>query len=1224
MRKISTYFSVALLLSACGGPPAPEAVAESELAIPIPQLDPCLLGGCEQPLPELPVVTRLFPQKARADRHIGRHVPGAPVIDYNFETCSAVEGAELTRAQRVYFDDLGTAANHYVAHRDGRSRLAPCPSGDCYLRVVLAHANEQITLDQTGVLSCESPYSGRLGSCNYLYKWAVWSRTDKTYLERERMRGFVVVADSITLRGRIDIGSRALVLIAKDRIDFDGAVIDGRWKKYDLASRQMRLWRGATDRSGDATSWNDVEFGDGDDVTYEPSVVTMIAERITGFGTLDLSGANGGAGANATRVCVDTFGRSRGTWNDCPNAPRIEIDRGHGGDGGDGGPGGRAWLIADSISGRVTGVSRGGRGGAAGRGTYGGRSGTAGRAGRSGSVIKWVNSDRRILTHAFAGQLASANLTNARHFLRYTSAQTEEGRENKRRAEALLDDTIALFCDKDANDRLGNIVTPAHRDAHEATCEEARALRSRSVAGLDWLGLRAQSYSYVAPENLRQLREEMVDELDEVAAFPRGQFWSTVREMADDNLSSAQRRADTNLALASQQLSTEEKGLALGLAVERMFRAGQSMARTGREIITNADEMARLNASIPWTYEVIRSNLRHENPDSGFFDAIGDAVGLVGGLVSGDYAGAVDSLFTIIGNIGDDSYDTSYLAAHAADVQAMSAPARALLGSDDADLEDLGAIAERVAGANDGTIAGTNRRREGDEMYELLQMAAAQRRINSSVRSALVDVYEDLDRAERANNVHDRARAVAHLHGLIELLHRIQSLADRNLELIREYVVAAGDLLVFGLEVDLAVVERDNASRREDHLRCRLGSGNSCGNVTPILRSDIRRHRIALLDASCQKARALNDNVLLLDALYYKSRDFLDLRGPNDPRTERRAAAEDYRRFLLIREDHDAFDDGGRAGLEALVDQLDRRFGREDSQINGTLCRNDAESLGMQDEDVGLCAANPASPGEAAYASATVENLLRDGHAELELSPLCGADVPEDALFCHPEVESGHRRRRVAAFDLRFVMNEGYRLPRNITWRAALRHGERHTYDFGAEDQRSFYFDPHQPAQTCNAVAELLGDEDLVCEGLDAFHDEVTYANADASRQTMPAAPRQFRAAMDSPLFGASVRGKWQLDIRPMLRAMNNANACYRRSGQGVRTSCLPALCTDADLSDDSRPGCQRLHDCADSFLGNGTLSEDAPSYCDEICGPSCQTFKAQLRAINYRVSYWH
>ena len=716
----------------------------------------------------------------------------------------------------------------------------------------------------------------------------------------------------------------------------------------------------------------------------------------------------------------------------------------------------------------------------------------------------------------------------------------------------------------------------------------------------------------------------MLEELDDVAAHPNGHFWSTVRAMGQANLTAAQRTAETTVALQSQQLASEEKELAVGVAVERMLRAGQRMHSAGQEIIDNHEEMDRLNRSIPWTYEVIRSQLRHENGSGAFFDTISSAIGLVGGLVSGDYGGAVESLFEIIGAIGDDSYDTSYLAGQAGQVSGLAGPARDLLGDDDDDLAEIASLAERVAGASDDTVARTNRHREGDAMYGLLQLTAAQRRISSRVRSALVNVYEDRDRAERANDVHDRARAVAHINGLIELLHRIQSLSDRNMELAREYVTAAGEVLVSEMEVNLAAVELQNAGKRAHLLACRLGRGSGCSGITPIQRSDVRNHRIAFLNASCQKARALNDNVLLLDALYYKSRDFLDLRTANDDRTARRAAAEDYRRFLVVPETRDAFSDGGRANLENLIDQLDRRFGRQDSEINGTVCRKDAEALGMQNEDEGLCAPNLQSPGEDAYSASVIEALVRDGYAELELSPLCDADIDEDERFCQPGVENGDERRRVAAFDLRFIMSERYRLPRNVGWEAIVRHGDRHTFDVSQQEQRSFYFDAHQPQRTCQAVADLLDDDNLDCESLDAFVDRVEYNDVNAGRHVMRAAPARFSDAMHSPMFGASVRGKWSIDIRPMLQDLNERDMCYWRSGSGVRTSCLPAICTDDELSDESRPMCDRLDDCADHFLRNGTLADDAPSHCAEICGPSCKAFKDELRAVDYRVSYWH
>lgn len=1224
---------VLTLLAACGGQLGDPEAERS---------DPFVSGSVIPPPPvrqyQPPDFTsrdRFFPELERASSSIHEHVEGAAPTAYSFETCQEVDFDFKVDAKRVYLKDLGRLGS-MLTQSDRRYQGAPCPGDDCYLELIGANIGESITIDEDGIVSCETwARSDGFSRCKVTARWRGLRVRDADHLPATKRRGFIVVADDITFSGDIALGGQVLVVIARDEVRFDEAHIDGRWLTAGYQPWELDKpapFANVTLETGPGLQWLHGRGG-----TYEPANVMIVAERVTGRGTVDLRGVDGTDGVDAiVSGCVLT----PGTWGGCHGRPRP--DPGHGGNGADGSPGGRIRFYAGSVSDDIDFLRTAASGGRGGRGRDGGRNGTDGRNGRRGRVVKNNKVNRAQLTFGLAERLAKTTMINARHYFRGG---------DEPRADYLLGQMIRYFCTHDDAARRAWDVQWETRRRWQIACDEARKLRARLTAGNDWFGLAQGDYLYVDPRGVKTIRDAVHGELDEIADpdDASSRFWSLIIRASERNLTNEERREETQLALAGQETVTEQAKLAKAVAAEKVVQAGKKMKRVQQAIQENHASIAGLNDLVP---HYSRDLDRYLEAAPCLLDCVVTwvvrgiqlAQVFAGNLSSVDYGALVE---LSDGDLRDELEDGNNISTEEAQLRGLIELGEDIWSkgrictaheemqgacNEGTGFEDIFDAARAVADLSPSEFDRIDPKEVGDRRYDLLGIAAKNRQIAEDARRALGDLHSAIHRVESADpdDIRNKSEALATLDRIADVYQRIQVLADETRNLAREFADASADVLVAGMEYDLASARHEGAKRREDYFRCRMGErtrhGTSCNGIGEIGDAEAEAHARSLIDATCRQAMALNERVLLMDALYYRARNYMSLWQPGDAQTPRHAGSSDYSRVLFTPEGNDEYRADANEDLDTFLEDLQRRHGLRSTALVSTMCRADALELGVQVDDRDACEPDLQAPVRNAYSDRLLRSLLRDGRATLEISPQCSAEIPPEEQACHTDFEQrAEALQRVGKIDARFIMDGTYRLPRNLTWRADVSHGIDNAYDFADGSRRTYRFDPRAPERVCSAVIALTGADPAICSSLVAFSGTIARNERDPqSHELASTLDRDFVQELDtSPFFGASVRGEWTIDIRPMLRSMNATDRCYELDSGEVRESCLPDICAQ-----DHAPGfCFDLTQiCAPHFSGVGTLSKDSevPTACEQICGPKCRDFKSKLRGLHFQVQYWH
>ena len=1130
---------------------------------------------------------KLFGERLRSV-NLGSTVSGSDVR-YDFESCSEVDDDKLNDLNRVYFDQLGSLAS-YVTHHTTDGEVECDADEPCYLHVTTAHRGRSLTLSSDGIYECDSHYNqDGTEACRLLSAGPstvnqafVGSPTNLDGRFRAR-RGFVLIADEIRIQGRVRVGHSALVLIARDRIEMvDNAVLSSRWLNRGGPS----YWAAATGPEGREPSKRPYGVngylegyiqtgapghgGVGETPIYGPGPMVLITPRLDGRGLITAEGINGGKGG---------AGWTEGWPLDNPYGhSRVS----NGGAGGAGGPGGAITVFTGYWNRRSVRVTvRGGSGGAGGVGAGGGADGARGARGPSGRSRRYRNFSFADMAFRFAGRGAVAAMRNARHHAKKVHLPGLDGPRHNAIASKLIRDLQRDYCD------AGSIA----EGAHAALCTEAEFRLARLLRDDNDLGLPKDFYMYVRPDIVSEMRAKVLETFDGLGSpvEPQGRFWrletALVGDLADLEREIRGLEQDGDVA----QREVGQRALATGIAFERAQNAAARLGHTMAQIERNAEEIVSLETQASQAVGRIEAALQPPSCDGvcwfgriiDFASEVGSAIGAIARL---DTATLWDGTKSLAGHLqAIESFD---------DLKSYFEYAKRVV--DDSHLKDaVGGAKQLAAGVS---ALGASPEGVSANLAEIarLSMLSAE-----EIQSQLTDIYTVIASVPGNSDVTDAAAALGNLQTLVDLLQRMQALNRATPSLIEAHALAAAELRVAEAEVELARLQESDAEARAHFYGCTLGTTTSgCGGIEPVRTDAVVARASAMRNQACESARALGEQVVMMDYLLHRSLDFKYLDRTPDP------FSHDLARNPMLLGTYEALQSVAPVVTDALFSEL---HGNGVAAISESVCAAGADDC------------RPRTP-RSQYELNRIDyhdRVVRDlagGRATFELSPNCEADVADP--ICHPALQApGESRRRVIHFDVALSLDPAYEHPDGVPLVVDYAHGERATFDVGEDALADYHFAAGYARQTCEVVQAALGAEplDVDCARLGHFDGVVSTPTADVGRRALIDANQlQISQYESSRLFGTSPRGRWTLDLRRTLRTLNAGDGCYLRRG-GVDVACLPSVCDDPEI--DAPAMCEVIEDDCDG-------DDLEVSACDAVCGPSCQALRGAIRGFEYRI-YW-
>lgn len=1187
----------------------------------------CTTGCSVIPLPTLVVppapvpgdqsAEGLFPEDARAVplSSLPIDAPDWPAdARYNFERCETVARAVTPDVVRIHGRDVD-------AFRDllfPDSSLS-CMPDQCFVRLNTAHVGRTVTITESGI-ACDDPELPGLGQCDI----GIHSPTPRGVNAQFGYRGNVIVADRIRISGSIRLGYLALVLVAREEIEFlAGSEILGAQMlvppQQTFGLPPLRQFAGhhagacigidpTTHQRiyGDIDSWRYAAFDLGE--SGEPSTdkqaatLVMISPRIRGSGTIALHGFPGGQGANGMNAeCHFDDSNCRASLG-----PFRQLQPSVGSDGAPGGPGGAGGVLMvrshsplpPSIITSVAG-GEGGAGGLPGHeilhadcvpsptehpplGVVGAR-GQMGPAGR----IDFGELGDHLATYAYllGGRGVERHMSNALFYAR-------DVRDPRSVEQAMLDFAIVdgNYCHVQPPLVIRRWIPQAAPAAplfststqrrHQRFCDEVATRWRRVREGINYFGFPREFFMYTRPDIVHAFRTRAIDTADALGAV----FWSTVQH----------EHQAVDAALLQQQAETliGEKLQAAQAAKLRHELLLQKVVISIDRMNRNNDSLALMGGEIQWLRQSLEPMLE---PDCDVLCVLGDVFSFIGAIVE-----TVASIGTAISNIGDfiggqTTFDFDSIVSDLATINSLypaTDPAPTVLETKLSavaiwteqlvtqvgklpGLVDVGSavfdIVKKIdpAKASFETLAATV---EGPQTP--LQMLAVVSTGNAQAESKLVSSLRSVNGAlgsleNRTIRVRDQPGAIGVLKQMHDLILQRLELTRESQRLVEENLLASLEATVAGAELVLAQLGLDNAQANARRLGCRTGAvtGEACSAILPVATASQLRD---VRDDVCRIAHDANDTVLLLDYLYHRARDFVDLADRAATGDPAAVASHNLRRNFLIPADRQTL---ARTNIDALAgDFLDVLRPMAEGVHRDGFCRPGA-----------TCTF--ASSADNVTNDRVMADLLNDGRTRFEV----GTPVPE------------RQRQRVTHFDLRVHAAPPYRLgcdgltpcpttnppdlPFSRRYDYAYAHDPAATFEVNDGALRVFYFSPAYPTIACEAVQARLAPaaRRWDCRSLATFSGAGAHESVIANQLASSYDINRQNYSDNPDIFGTSVRGPWSVDIRQTLVSLGVDDGCYAFDSGPLPTRCYPSQC---------------LSPCFDAAGNRRSPTSDAPAFC--------------------------
>ncbi len=1161
----------------------------------------CSSGGLNPILAQrlLPHQEHYFPRLARSEAL--SQIIVSSNVDYSFEACAAIDDDYTRDATRLYLDDL---------HPELAASLRPnadrgCGERGCYLRVVTAHLGRSLSLGLQ--IACETTADAGVEYCSLKQNATNAMQAKREHFDNPDgvMTGYVIVADRIALQGDLEIEDLSLVLIAREAIELsDGSSITTTPPVFETSHGRDGVVTDNFIRPSDP-----VDGTDGYPPVLDSGALVLVTPKIEGAGTFTTTGAAGGDGGDGGRGKVDCRNQCAQGW---------VWHGGRAGNGGPGGKGGDIWVFADTISSGTRFEREGGAGGAAGAptlisGTASSGQGHPGQTGRRGELRFRQGSDFGAIAYLFAGQAAHANLVNARHYfglpwrLYADPENIHEGDLTTRDlAAALFRDNTNYFCPAVQVTRPSDVelVGAPKVAALVDLCTENRVRAEWLEQGLNAIGLNANFYMYTPPHQVREMHRLVFDRASHYFDQSDGVFWSAVRSAAAEDVYLRRQQDELLMQLDGQSYAIADRAARVEIEAEKIAIVEDVVQVERKNIKKMLDELLALRPQIEsaarrvtegivtdcgtlcWSERIFNLVYAVGQIGVGIYTAFSSGVGAppdANRALAAMSAGAVSG--AVIGAQGPGKPDDSNWLIDAYEY------AKQLY---DDGLSTAGEGAAKIGGA----ITQVQSRPPDPDASKVELLQHGLREVRDQIQLALEENYKFEEQIrETTEPLVDRAGALAALRTIEDLYKRARDLNDSLLRANASFAQAIAEARTTKLDYDLARAQLSNARRYHDRLRCRLGTHDPevCEGIPPLTSHEGKWN--ALRDGACEQVRLVNERLLLMDFLFYRSLAFVHLEPPASHLAgyER---ADDFSRNLLVPAHYAASVTPTYASHE-FIQTLAANV-QQYRVAGGAVCRMGSSCDAGPDSD-------PAKQHKRAYDHTVVESLLQFGRTDFDLSPTCDGRV---GAICDGSRDHSANRKRVTLFDIRPLTASGYTLP-SRSWAMRYAHGDVATFHFGTEPTwRDFLFSSQYPVHVCKEVQRLAQAGTTLsfdCTTLAHFRGSMSYYGDTTDGYTLAQPDAQDASRnVNLAMFGTSIDGRWTLDIQEMLTQLSASDGCYTSP---IPVACYPDACRSPcfDANGTRLPADQAPAVCA-CFDAQGARVTPTPA--------SCQSAPAQLEPL--------
>lgn len=1219
----------------------------------------------------------------------------------------------------------------------------------------------EVDCENAMLLETDTQSLGR-GKC----KIGRYAELDETTTAAEGAVGTIIIADTITIDGIIDLGQQSLILAARKRIQFEpGSRIVGANARGSLGKAENscegetkdisrwgiqrrgptccgKLYPGDYCQGCETTHIRDSAIsytsggsrpGDGRAGDSSGSLL-LISPSIAGSGLIQLdgqAGEDGGDGPTFRCHNDDPY-----CWDSLEKL-KHEIKIHNGGYGGDGGNGGNLVVISDSrLPTTITFRAKAGQGGSGGSPSMvkpmglavnfaqqwdgkstppynkwfwlaggekfgflwtfgsnafaGSTKGEVGKPGAQGIQTYYpLNGGFSELAYLVARRGAARLALDGNYYGRSTDPETIDGPINRRTAIARFERLQQQYCADFLSDRgavSSDFVLPGTRQARHALCNEATVRLGPLRAGLNYFGFSDDMLVYITPDVMRGFHETIVELSDNY----RDAFWASA------DIGAA---AELDAQLDKSENLKEERELArdIALATRDHYanRVMIALARIARNQEIIEEHMEAINEKGNQVQDALRA------PSTSVWDMMTRFVSLaisIGKLASG----SIDAVGNLAGFVSSFAGDTSFdqLIGSLRDAPSSS------IGDVVKIFDEVENYADRLV--NGLEIEGKSNRPGIDDIVGSLKKAkdGAKGLFNSEVFVEAPKLEELIDRdismelklresmetisgarsmVEKADpgTFRDQQGALGMMTVQLFLIEEAIKLNRESQNLTEEHMLAAAELSLAKQRLDLAELELANTDEELRSVECRAGqrTGYECHGIPALFGlKKAERYR----DSLCQLAKKYDDQALLFDFLYQRSLNYASLSNQETARARR---ATNYRKTLLDPANRVALDE--RKSEEVWNELANQFVEHPSSDVFAIVC--DPETP---------CGQNYTSGYSSSHAMSIVHELRSHGMAQFSLDDACHEDE-SGVTVCNSFLANELPRQRVTEIRAKMIMRDGYRLgcktahgcPPDLSpgvavdkpvgeflYDVKLSHGPLATFKWDDDgDHRTFEFANRNATDLCALAQRYTPQSRLNCENVvhfqtgDSYRTPSTYVIDNLGKIT----PNKNN---DPRVFGTSIRGTWQIDLRQTIVELSSAgDDCYSDLS-GADDRCLPDECSNTSVtmldendlpSDVTIPmpsycelddnGVTQLFSVCDQYVdynaqqpimkhhgdleccsSAGRLRNDltaqqrtdcsgwgwtsdsckTPDDCYRICGPKCRAFKEALEGFEVAISW--